>query len=100
MNVQFIAGIFTVVCIVTALKIICNALDELKKGVGPKHIYASITPQQVEVMKEVFPNFDWVRIDREIANAQKDKVYEPSHVDSDGIIECIPHPVKRIDKQI
>ncbi len=54
------------------------------------------------MMKQVFPNFDWQRIDREIVEAKKDmvvlaEIYEPEIVDDDVVINCKP---KRLDTQV
>ena len=100
MNLQFIAGIFTVACIVGIVAIICSAANELKKKENiTRNIYRDIQPHQVAMMKKIFPKFDWVRIDLNIAEAQKDLPvqYQPSHVDEGGIIECVP---KRIDTRV
>lgn len=100
MNVQYMVGILTVLGIVAIIWIICDAVDSMKKKQKLSHnIYRDIQPHQVAMMKKIFPNFDWVRIDREIAMAQagSEVVYEPTCITPDGVVHCNP---KKIDTRV
>lgn len=99
MNVPYVVGILTVLCAVVAIIMFSRAWDQAKQQVTRKNIYRDIQPHQVAMMKQIFPKFDWVRIEREIAEAQKDQhvQYQPDYINEDGIIECSP---KRLDIRV
>lgn len=98
MNWNFIIGILTVVCAVSAIAIINDAVREMKNKNIRANIYRDIQPHQVRMMKAIFPKFDWVRIEREIELAQGHQVvYEANSIDEYGGINCSP---KRIDTRV
>jgi len=100
MNVQYLGGIITVACVVALVALICDEWSNFKKSLKTKsNIYQDIQPHQVAMMKKIFPNFDWVRIDREIVEAQKDTVvvYEADYIDETGTVQCSQ---KRLDTKV
>jgi len=100
MNWPYLAGILTVACVFGIIAIIASELDGLRKKERiTKNIYRDISPHQVIMMKQIFPRFDWERIDREIAEVQNDSSiqYQPSYIAEDGVVECLP---KRLDIQV